>query len=60
VGGSDDSKIVVEGLRLLVGRFVDFISDPVAVDAVALVEVSRDDGSSSQSSVDISILVVLV
>lgn len=60
MGGSDDSNIVVEGLRLLVDKFVDLISDPVAVDAIALVEVSRDEVSSSQSSVDISILVVLV
>jgi hypothetical protein len=52
--------VVVEGLRLLVDKFVDTILDPVAVDAIALVEVSRDDVSSSQSSVNISILVGLV
>jgi hypothetical protein len=50
----------VEEAKLSADSVVDSISDPVAVDMIAAVEVSRDDVSSSQSSVDVSILAVLV
>lgn len=57
---SDDSLVVVGELWLSVVEVVGCISDPVAVDVVTVAEVSRDDVSSSQSSVDVSALEVLV
>lgn len=57
---SDESLVVVGELWLSVVEVVGCISDPVAVDVVTVAEVSRDDVSSSQSSVDVSTLEVLV